>query len=167
MPTRRNTRTACKQDLTDLPPAIEKHKAELAEDAKRMVLQEFQTVFNAHPELDGIRWKQMNPFTEIEDDPVMTSEFRIDGVEYRLNTVRSARCLPYGDPDLTDSGFDKQDTGWTSPWNDRRIDNPALLDTLTNLEERLFDAEASLALAFGDQAKVTVTRSDVVVETEQ
>lgn len=157
-------KTTAKKFLKDLAPTIASYQSKLSDEAKGMVHQDLQALFETHPEVDGIRWLQCLPYSCGRDDVMHSAETCIDDVQYRLNSHVSTRSVPYADPTLFESGFDRSDSEWVSPWNDRRIENPVLLDSLTILEEKLFDYEKQLTMAFGDQVRVTVTRKELTLE---
>ena len=163
MATRKKERAAkTYHSLKDLVPLIDSHKLSIASDAKAIVRAELKPLFDDHPEIDGIRWSQVSTFGAGETDNIVPELF-IDDVEYKMGSSVSERSVPYNDPHLFDAGFDRHSTDWICPWNDRRIEDANLLDSMTKLEEKLFDAQNSLATAFGDN-RVTVTRHDVLVE---
>jgi len=160
MAARKQAAKATKKNLSDLPSIIAEYKSQVSNDARVLVKDELNEFFNQYPEIDGIRWCQC--VTVANEVDMLPEDLRIEQVEYKVKGHVSQPPVPYSN--APDSGYDKERSGWVSPWNDRRITDPSLLDSLTVLEERLFNYQMPLALAFGGGTRITVTRNNVAVE---
>ncbi len=137
---------ATKKTLKELHPAVTNFQTKLAAEAKVILKNECSGLFADFPNVEAIRWTQRIPLENPEFVHTNKSEFTIDNVEYRVKGQRI-------------------DEDWYSPWNDSRTENPDFLDSLTEFENQLFDAEETLSLAIGQYDRVTVTRTDVLFDT--
>ena len=127
--------------IQDIMAKKAEFQKELTEFGKAALSEEFKKVFDAHPDLKAIRWRQYTPYFN-DGDPCT---FRV-GEVYAKFADTDEEEGDYGD-------------GFESNYGDRRK-TPAgeAVSSIGRIDKEIFEA------VFGDHCQVTATREGFDVE---
>ena len=131
---------------------------EIAEHGKTALLEGFEALFEAHPELQAVRWTQYTPYFNDGE----SCEFSVHDFEFKAVGLRQHNGE---DDDFIDHVYD-----YRLNEEDKEAVRPAksLLNRIQASSRALSGAELESVYlaAFGDHAQVTVAR-DLSVEVEE
>ena len=130
------------QEIMDKKRAFE---AELREFGKEALKAEFKRVFDAHPNIVSILWRQYTPFFN-DGDPC---EFGVNDMDAKFTDT----------PPDASGGYD--DEGYEYSYGTARDSTKAAWESINGLnriDDEIFEA------CFGDHCKVTATRDGFEVE---
>jgi hypothetical protein len=141
----------------DIDEYIKRHNelTHIAEaQGKELILEGFKAFFEAHPNVDAVRWTQYAPSFN-DGDPCV---FSVHDPEVRYVTDAEGSSKPDQDEDdEDDEDEDDEDEDGFDPYPE--IESP-ILDKIWALPASFFET------VFGDGSQVTITR-DLFVEVEE
>lgn len=122
----------------------EEMEAELQKQGAAIFKKALKEVFEQHPNLVAIRWRQYTPYFNDGSECI----FGIHGVYFKLADGKEE------DGDYEDGFVSEYDESMTKP----------LKKTLNELEKAFGSLEDQLKAMFGDHKMVTATKDDIEVE---
>lgn len=147
-------RDSLEQRLAPMREAMDAVRTKMKDEGKAILHDALKSLFDAHPELEAVKWTQYTPYFNDGD----ACEFSVN--EPRFRTTGAPEDVGYYEDGFWDMPWGEYNPEWNGP-------SESIASAVKALGEMLTDSAMGEVLlgVFGDHAEITATRDGIEVDS--